>query len=121
MKVWRSTLALAVLLASATRLHAACNIFPGTEKSFSAALGASNRPYAAPGERLELHLRPCDASPGFLLTGTDHVVTLVFKPLSGTNRRVVVLAASCGGVDLSACSPAASCRPRACRSRRPTS
>src|SRR6185295_16197614 len=30
----------------------------------------------------------------------------VFEPLSGTNRRVVVLAANCGAVDLSACSPA---------------
>jgi hypothetical protein len=61
-------------------------------------------PYAAPGERLELKLRSCDASSGFRPTATDHVVTFVFQPLTGS-KRVVVLAASCGGVDLSACTP----------------
>jgi len=97
-------LTLAILAAGARPLHAACNLIPGTEKSFSAALGATNRPYAAPGERLELKLRSCDASSGFRPTGTDHVVTLVFQPLTGS-KRVVVLAANCGDVDLAACTP----------------
>src|SRR5262245_1322538 len=56
--------------------RAACNLIPGTEKSFAGTLGATNRPYSAPGERVELRLRGCDASPGFLLQGADHVVTL---------------------------------------------
>src|SRR5687767_5169973 len=99
-----AALALAVLASSPSRLQAACNLIPGTEKSFSAALGAANRPFAAPGERLELRLRPCDASPGVLADGDDHVVTLVFEPLAGS-KRVVVLAADCGGVDLGACTP----------------
>ena len=98
-------LLLAVAIAtSAVEARAACNLIPGTEKTFSAAVGAVNRPYAAPGERLEVKLRACDASPGFLPGGDDHVVTVVFKPTSGTDRRVVVLAANCGAVDLSACS-----------------
>jgi hypothetical protein len=95
---------LAALAADLPPGHAACNLIPGTEKSFSAALGATNRPYAAPGERLEMKLRSCDASGGFRATGTDHVVTLVFQPLTGS-KRVVVLAANCGGVDLGACTP----------------
>src|SRR5262245_32041184 len=97
-------LALATIAAGATSSHAACNLIPGTEKTFNAALGASNRPYAAPGERLELRLRPCDPSPGFSPEGDDHVVTVVFQPLAG-NKRVVVLAQNCAGVDLSACTP----------------
>ena len=94
------------MLVHAAESHAACNLIPGTEKTFSATTGSTNRPYAAPGERLELALRPCDASPGFLPTGGEHVVTLVFKPLGGGNTRVVTLAANCGAVDLTACSNA---------------
>ena len=100
----RIVLLVAAVLACAGDVHAACNLIPGTEKSFSAALGAVNRPYAAPGERLEMKLRACDASTGFLPDGGDHVVTVVFKPTSGSNRRVVVLAADCGSVNLASCS-----------------
>src|SRR6185436_9030704 len=64
--------AMAATLIAAADVHASCNLIPGTEKSFSATLGATNRPYAAPGERLELKLRPCDASQGFLPTGDAH-------------------------------------------------
>jgi hypothetical protein len=116
-----AALALLAVLTSATHSQAACNLIPGTEKSFSATLGATNRPYAAPGERLELRLRACDASPGFLPAGTDHVVTLVFEPLSGTNRRIVVLAAIVPAWTFLRAAPQASSRPRACRYRRPPS
>src|SRR5262245_54585100 len=102
MRMPRSRPALAGLAAlatvgTATPVHAACNLIPGTEKSFSATVGATNRPYAAPGERLELRLRPCDTSSGFLAAGGSHVVTLAFKPLSGANKRIVVLAENCAG------------------------
>jgi hypothetical protein len=101
-------LALSVVpfLSFAPEAGAGCNLIPGTEKVYGGALGATNRPYAAPGERLELQLRPCDASGGFLPNGADHVVTLVFTPPGGGSRRVVALAANCGAVDLSACSAA---------------
>ena len=45
---------------------------------FRSALGGPLRPFAAPGEALELRVRPelCDtASPGFSATAADHVVT----------------------------------------------
>jgi len=98
-------LALALVLVIPMEARAACNLIPGTEKTFGSTLGAANRPFAAPGERLELRLRTCDTSSGFLANGTDHVVTLAFKPASGVNR-VVVLAANCGAVDLTPCSSA---------------
>jgi len=95
---------IAVALASGPRVgHAACNLIPGTAKTFDAILGATNRPFAAPGEPLELRIRPCDtASTGFLPTGDEHVVTLVFKAPGGTNR-VVALATDCLGVDTATC------------------
>lgn len=98
--------AMVASLAPAIDLHAACNLIPGTAKTFSSALGAVNRPFAAPGERVELRARKCDASPGFSASGSAHVVTLMFKPTSGGNRRAVVLAANCGAVDLAPCSAA---------------
>ncbi len=82
---------------------AACNLIPGTAKTFNGALGATNRPYVGPGERLELRLRPCDtASTGFLPTGGQHVVTLIFAAPDGT-KRVVALSDDCVGVDTVTC------------------
>src|SRR5439155_21571671 len=59
---------LAVLLATGDSrpAQAVCNLIPQTTRTFSGALGTANRPFAAPGEPLEIALRPCDvASPGF--------------------------------------------------------
>jgi hypothetical protein len=100
-----SALALGVeILASVSNANAACNLIPGTEKTFSSTVGAANRPYSAPGERIELRLRSCDPSPGFMPLGGDHVVTLAFPSAAGT--RMVALAENCGGVDLAACNGA---------------
>ncbi|MBY0398095.1 MAG: hypothetical protein K2X91_16745, partial [Thermoleophilia bacterium] len=94
---------------------AACNLIPGTAKTFNGALGALNRPYAGPGERLEVRLRPCDtASPGFLPDGGDHVVTLIFAAPDGT-RRVVALSDDCVGVDTVACAGTAGVASAVCR------
>ncbi|MBY0276359.1 hypothetical protein K2Z84_13520 [Candidatus Binatia bacterium] len=88
---------------AAPRADAACNLIPGTARSYDSILGATNRPFAAPGELLEMRLRPCDvSSPGFLATGDDQVVTVVFKAPGGTSR-VVVLATDCLGVDTASC------------------
>jgi Tol biopolymer transport system component len=89
--------ALALLLsalAGPDDAEAGCNLIPGTTKTFNAALGATNRPFAAPGERIEVRTRPCDAaSPGGITpTLTDHIVTVVFQPPAPALRRVVVLA-----------------------------
>ncbi|MCC6764982.1 MAG: PD40 domain-containing protein [Deltaproteobacteria bacterium] len=74
---------------------AGCNLIPGTAKAFNGALGATNRPYAAPGERLEVTMRNCDAtSSGLTVNATDHVVTVVFQPPSGPRNAIVLTAAA---------------------------
>lgn len=89
--------------------HAACNLFPGTIKTFNSTLGATNRPFAAPGETIEVRLRSCDeASPGFLADGDDHVVTFAFKPAVGSPQ-LVALASDCGQVDTGACAATTTC------------
>ncbi len=77
----------------ASGAKAACNLIPGTAKSFNSSLGFSNRPFAAPGERLDVGLRSCDAgSPGLTVNATDHVVTVVFQPATGPRNAVVLTA-----------------------------
>jgi hypothetical protein len=81
------------VLASSTA-QAACNLIPGTAKTFNAALGATNRPFAAPGEPLEIMLRSCDPpSARVAASPADHVVTVIFKPPDGSARNAVVLTA----------------------------
>ena len=79
-------LALLGALASDPRpAGAACNLIPGTAKTFNGTLGAINRPYAGPGERVEIRLRGCDTgSTGFLPAAGDQVVTLMFAAPDGT-------------------------------------
>jgi Tol biopolymer transport system component len=82
---------LAVALASPRPAPGGCNLIPGTEKSFNATAGATNRPYAAPGERLELRTRPCDPA-SLKQKVTDHVVTVLFTPAAGPRNAVVLTA-----------------------------
>lgn len=115
--MWRAVILssiLAALLGVTVSARAACNLIPSTEKTFGSVLGAANRPFAAPGERLELRLRRCDTSPGFLQNGGDHVVTLAFKSPSG-DTRIVVLAADCSEVDLGPCGAPPSVVSATCR------
>ena len=73
---------------------AACNPIPGTIRAYDGVLGTTNRPFAAPGERVEIGIRDCDtASPGISSTATDHLVTVVFTPPSGARHAVVLTAA----------------------------
>src|SRR5262249_20296257 len=81
---------------------------------------STNRPFAVPGDFVELDVRQtlCDgASTGFPLTPADYVVTLVFTPPANGPRRAVVLTTSpCASLatQLNACGAAAkggvSCR-----------
>ena len=92
--------------ASARRADAACNLIPGTTKTFSGTLGTTNRPFAAPGETIEVAVRGCDAiSTGLLATAGDHVVSFVFTPPAPAKPSLVVLAADCSALtaQLDAC------------------
>ena len=78
--------------------HAACNLIPSASKTFRGALGATNRPFAAPGDFVEVVVDTarCDTgSSGFAADGGDHVVTLVFKPTGGQARVVALTTDSC--------------------------
>jgi hypothetical protein len=75
-------------------VRAGCNLHPQTIKTYNSTLGVTNRPYAGPGERIDVRLRPCDvASPGLGAADGDHVVTVVFQPPGGTSHAVVLTAA----------------------------
>jgi len=105
---WCATLLVPALLVSvaldAQPSHAACNLIPGTEKTYASHLGATNRPFAAPGERVELKLRSCDdASTGFLADPDTMAVTLVFEPPAGGPTTVVAVANDCSGIDTATC------------------
>src|SRR5262249_39162087 len=94
----------AVAAVAVREAHAGCNLIPGTSKSFEAKLGATNRPFAAPGAAVEVRSRPCDGAPGTGITGTvgDHVVTIVFQPPAPAPRHVFVLAPASGCATLAA-------------------
>jgi hypothetical protein len=95
--------ALLGLFSRARIVHAGCNLIPGTETAFNSTLGATNRPFAAPGEQIALRVRPCDgASSGLTPNATDHVVTVVFTAPTGLRHAVVLTAAA----DCSAIAPA---------------
>ena len=81
--------------------RAACNLIPGTEETFVSAGGRVNRPFAAPGEPVEIAPRACNGTP---LGGTasDYLVTVFFEPESGPRNAVVLTAAAdCSAVNAS--------------------
>ena len=94
---WSVLLAVgACIAACAPQAHAGCNLIPGTAKTFNAAQGATDRPFAAPGETLEVRPRPCDPVPALTAAATDYVVTVIFTPATGSRNAVVLTAdASC--------------------------
>lgn len=89
-------LACVALLVDPRSAAASCNQIPGAAAAFRAIRGALDRPFATPGEVVELRVSPaCDPeTPGFSSTAEDHVVTVVFKPPQG-ERTVVILAHDC--------------------------
>ncbi len=97
----RLAVALLVLVAPvlvAERAHAGCNLIPSAEQTLRGPLGATNKPYAGPGDFVEVGLAPgrCDAlSLGFGAEGDDHVVSVVFTPTGGPARVVFLTAESC--------------------------
>lgn len=92
--------------------RAMCNVIPAATKDFRAALGSVNRPFAGPGEFVEIRVRPtiCDSeSTGFVDVDQDgsktddHVVTVLFVPPNGGTPNAVVLAEDCSAIDLTTC------------------
>lgn len=96
-------------LSAGRQAEASCNQIPGTTNIFRGFAGSLNRPFAGPGDAVDIRLSPtCDRAL-LLPTAEDHAVTVVFKPPRGP-RTVVVLAADCAGLqqNLRACEALAS-------------
>lgn len=81
--------ALVAVLLHAGTAGAACNIIPAAKASFRGFAGSVNRPFAKPGDWVEVSLAGgCAASPGFVGQPSDFVVLLVFAPISGARHLV---------------------------------
>lgn len=103
--VRRST-ALLCALAAAPTADASCNQIPGVSNSFRGARGSIDRPFAGPGDVLEVRFSPsCDVDADFLDSPAEHVVTVFFTPPLGAPS-AVSLAADCSAATdaLAACS-----------------
>jgi cysteine-rich repeat protein len=98
---WRSTFT--VFLGgflTAGSAQAACNLIPGTTLTFNSTVGATNRPFAAPGERVEVRTRPCDpVESGLGGSAAENIITVVFTPRDlETNAVVLTAAADCSAI-----------------------
>ena len=98
-----AVLALAALTAAAPRrADAACNLIPSASKSFRGTLGDLNRPFAAPGDFVEVGASPARCagkSPGFSASEDGQIVSVVFKPPGGSSRVAFITAGDCNGAD----------------------
>ena len=98
--IWAHAVVVSLLCLMAHRAAASCNLLPGVTNTFRGARGTLDRPFAGPGDLVELRLIPvCDtASPGFDPDPAAQVVTLVFTPPNGA-RNLVVLATDCAALE----------------------
>lgn len=98
---FKLALALTTISLPARGVWAACDLIPSQSTTFRSSLGSADRPFAGPGDMVELRVRPevCDgSSPGFSPAIADTSVTLVFTPPNGGPVNVVVLTSDCDGV-----------------------
>lgn len=79
-------------------VHASCNLIPGAEPVYRGAIGAADRPFAAPGEPVGLALQTCDDS-AFGTLASDQVVTVIFEPASGGRTAAILTAGDCSVID----------------------
>jgi len=90
---------LAAVLAMAERQAlATCNVIPGVANAFRGALGTTDRPFAGPGDWVDIGLDQCARAAvtpvrGFALPETANVVTFIFKPPRDGPR--IVVASDC--------------------------
>lgn len=116
----RVGVALLALFLGAVPARASCDLFPTVERSYEGVLGATNRPYAAPGETLEIRHRDCDDGGKNPAAQADqNLVTVAFLDPGGQSGSLVVVADECDdsltalvdacsmtiGVDAAACVP----------------
>jgi len=116
-QVRRALLLVAAGLLVAGPARAICDVIPGATQDFRATVGSANRPYASPGDFVDLRVRPevCDQeSLGFQPDESDNRVTLIYTPPgTGAPTTGVVLTPDCGVLGAGTCSggtlPGVSC------------
>ena len=86
------------LTLSATSAYGACDFIPGATNEFTATATKIDRPFASPGEFVEVTPYVACTSAALLPTPEDHVVTVLFGAADDPHRRAVVLAADCDQV-----------------------
>lgn len=98
---------------SGRMVRAACDLIPGTSKSFRSSLGNIDRPFAGPGDFVALNIVPaCDgSSPGFGPSPSDQWVVVVFTPPNGPEN-AVAMSTDCMVVqaELQGCGVSLNCR-----------
>ena len=108
---------LVLALVGASRADAGCNLIPGVARSFDGARGALDRPFAGPGDFIDVRLRPACAEPaaGFGGAPGDFVVSVVFTP-PGAPRHLVAVAEDCAALapELARCAGRASLAGATC-------
>ena len=90
-------------LARPSTAPAGCNLIPQAQPIFRGTLGTLDRPFAGPGDFVELHVRPtiCDGTSfGIGTDPSNLVVTLLFTPPAGPKRAVVLTTQSCANAAL---------------------
>lgn len=93
--------AVAIALAPTQRVQAACDVIPAAIQPFRTAAGSIDRPFAAPGDFVELGPDTCLHQGGITAPLEDLVVSIVFKPPGRTRRTLVVLSPrACGASGL---------------------
>ena len=86
-----------------TASHGACNVIPRAVEQFESALGASNRPFASPGDFVEIALRRTSTSGmGGTVAAEDLVALFVFSPPAG-KKTIVGVGSACVPDALSVC------------------
>jgi hypothetical protein len=82
-------------------VHAGCNLIPQAQPAFRGALGTLDRPYAAPGDFVDVNVRTslCDGvSSGVSSDPSNSEVTLLFTPTDGPRRLVVLTTMPCASL-----------------------
>lgn len=88
-----SRLAAGLLVVGISTGHAgaACNVIPPAIQPFRGTVGAVDRPFAGPGDWVEMSSTNCTAGTPLAGAPTDFVITLSFQPPSGAAPSVLVL------------------------------
>src|SRR5262245_56674022 len=93
----------------AREASAGCNVIPPAVTTFRGTLGATDKPFATPGDWVTLSLDPtcAGAAPVFTAPASAYVVSVIFTPPNGGPPIVIPLAANCAPFPVGSCSPSA--------------